>query len=231
MQDHWAIFIQNERMLMIQWLRGPWPWYVAGPLIGLTVPLLLVMGNKNFGVSSSLRHIIAAAGQCMNVAPRSKPDIMAGLRPERPWRSFACLPARVPFFQYDWKKDAWNLYFVAGILAGGWVATHLIGTYMPVRVDAALVAEMKGYGVRDVGRLMPESLFNWGALLTLKGWIMMVMGGFLVGFGTRWAGGCTSGHSIMGLSNLQWPSLVATVCFMAGGFFMANVLLPVILKN
>jgi len=67
-------------------------------------------------------------------------------------------------------------------------------------------------------------------LLTLKGWLMTGMGGFLVGFGTRWAGGCTSGHSIMGLSNLQWPSLVATVCFMAGGFFMANVLLPVILK-
>lgn len=188
-------------MLMIQWLRGPWPWYVAGPLIGLTVPLLLVMGNKNFGVSSSLRQICAF-----------------------------CLPAKVPFFQYDWKEDVWRLYFVAGILAGGWVATHLIGTNVPVRVDAALVAEMKGYGVRDVGRLMPESLFNWGALLTLKGLLLMVLGGFLVGFGTRWAGGCTSGHSIMGLSNLQWPSLVATVCFMAGGFFMANVLLPAILK-
>jgi len=188
-------------MSMIQWLRAPWPWYVAGPLIGLTVPLLLVMGNKNFGVSSSLRQICAA-----------------------------CLPSKVPFFQYDWKKERWQLFFVAGILAGGWVAGYLLQSPGPVRVNPALVAEMKGYGVRDVGRLIPESLFNWSALLTLKGWLMMVMGGFLVGFGTRWAGGCTSGHSIMGLSNLQWPSLVATICFMAGGFFMANVVLPVILQ-
>lgn len=186
---------------MIKWLREPWPWYVAGPLIGLTVPLLLVMGNKNLGVSSTLRQICAA-----------------------------CLPSKVPFFQYDWKKDRWQLYFVAGILAGGWVAGYLLQSPAAMRVNPALVEEMRGYGVRDVGRLLPESLFNWGALLTLKGWLMMGMGGFLVGFGTRWAGGCTSGHSIMGLSNLQWPSLVATVCFMAGGFFMANVLLPVILK-
>ena len=170
-------------------------------MIGLTVPLLLVMGNKRFGVSSTLRQICAA-----------------------------CLPAKVPFFQYDWKREAWNLFFVAGILAGGWVAGHWLQNPVPVRVAPALVAEMKGYGVQDAGQLIPVSLFNWGALLTLKGWLMTGMGGFLVGFGTRWAGGCTSGHSIMGLSNLQWPSLVATVCFMAGGFFMANVLLPVILK-
>jgi uncharacterized membrane protein YedE/YeeE len=51
-----------------------------------------------------------------------------------------------------------------------------------------------------------------------------------VGFGTRYAGGCTSGHAIMGLSNLQWPSLVATISFMAGGFIMANLILPYILK-
>jgi uncharacterized membrane protein YedE/YeeE len=89
---------------------------------------------------------------------------------------------------------------------------------------------MSRYGVRDAGGLIPVSVFNWGALLSLRGWLMMVLGGFLVGFGTRYAGGCTSGHSIMGLSALQWPSLVATACFMAGGFFMANVLLPVILQ-
>jgi uncharacterized membrane protein YedE/YeeE len=59
---------------------------------------------------------------------------------------------------------------------------------------------------------------------------MIVVGGFLVGFGTRYAGGCTSGHAIMGLSNLQWPSLVATISFMVGGFIMANLILPFILK-
>ena len=188
-------------MQIIEWLRQPWPWYVAGPLIGLTVPILLIMGNKSLGISSSLRQICAA-----------------------------CLPGKVPFFQYDWKKEAWNLWFVAGILAGGWVAGHLLRSPGPVRVDPALVREMGNYGVRVDGGLIPSSLFNWGALLTLKGWVLMVGGGLLVGFGTRYAGGCTSGHAIMGLSTLQWPSLVATLCFMAGGFFMANILLPVLLK-
>lgn len=189
-------------MLIIQWLRQPWPWYVAGPLIGLTVPLLLVMGNKNLGISSTLRQVCAA-----------------------------CFPSRVPFFQYDWKKDAWNLWFVAGVLAGGVIAGQLLQNPEPVRVNPVLVAEMNGYGVGFEGKLLPVGVFNWGALLTLRGWLMMGLGGFLVGFGTRYAGGCTSGHSIMGLSNLQWPSLVATVCFMAGGFFMANVVLPVILRH
>lgn len=186
---------------IMEWLRQPWPWYVAGPLIGLSVPTLLIIGNKGLGVSSSLSHICAA-----------------------------CLPGKVPFFQYDWKKEAWNLFFVAGISAGGWVAVHVLGNPDPVQVDARLVLEMKGYGVQGFGDLMPGGLFSWGALATLKGWLLMVMGGFLVGFGTRYAGGCTSGHAIMGLSTLQWPSLVATICFMAGGFVMANWLLPIILK-
>lgn len=119
---------------------------------------------------------------------------------------------------------------MGGILLGGWAAGHLLQAPNPVQVEPALVREMSGYGVQDVGQLMPASLFHWGALLTLKGWLLMVAGGFLVGFGTRYAGGCTSGHAIMGLSTLQWPSLVATVCFMAGGFLMANVILPFILK-
>lgn len=188
-------------MQIMEWLRQPWPWYVAGPLIGLSVPTLLILGNKSLGVSSALRQLCAA-----------------------------CLPGKVPFFQYDWKKDAWNLFFVGGILAGGWVAGYVLRNPSPVQVDPGLVREMRGYGVQDFGGLLPVSLFNWGALATLKGWVLMVLGGFLVGFGTRYAGGCTSGHAIMGLSTLQWPSLVATVCFMAGGFFMANVLLPLILK-
>mgnify|MGYP006274359765 CR=1 FL=1 len=124
---------------MLEFIKQPWPWYVAGPLIGLTVPLLLILGNKTFGISSSLRHVCAI-----------------------------CVPANIPF--------------------------------------------------------------NWPSLFTLKGFLLMVVGGFLVGFGTRYAGGCTSGHAIMGLSNLQWPSLIATCCFMAGGFIVANLMLPLILS-
>jgi uncharacterized membrane protein YedE/YeeE len=186
---------------MIEWLQQPWPWYIAGPLIGLMVPVLLLIGNKRLGISSSLRHICAA-----------------------------CMPAKIPFFTYDWKKEAWNLFFVAGVLIGGFVAVFFLSTGRDVAVDQRLLTELKGYGITDHSGLLPKELFNWAALFTLKGFLMMVMGGFLVGFGTRYAGGCTSGHSIMGLSNLQLPSLIATCCFMAGGFMMANLVLPFILK-
>ena len=94
----------------------------------------------------------------------------------------------------------------------------------------SLQTELAQYGITNYNYMLPSELFSFEALFTLRGFIMMVLGGFLVGFGTRYAGGCTSGHSIMGLSNLQWPSLVATICFMAGGFFMANIILPWILS-
>ncbi len=186
---------------MFEFISRPWPWYVAGPLIGLTVPALLLLGNKSFGISSSLRHICAA-----------------------------CIPANISFFKYDWKKEVWNLFFVAGILVGGFIAAQFLANPNPVQVNPKLANELATYGVDDYSQLVPVQLMNWTSLFTLKGFLLMVFGGFLVGFGTRYAGGCTSGHAIMGLSNLQWPSLVATICFMAGGFIMANLLLPIILS-
>ncbi len=188
-------------MNIIDWLSRPWPWYVAGPLIGLMVPALLLMGNKTFGISSSLRHICAA-----------------------------CIPSKIPFFQYDWKKEAWNLFFVGGVLLGGLLVVLLLQNPQPVQVNPKLAAELSGYGISNYNGMVPIELFNWNTLLSAKGLIMMVGGGFLVGFGTRYAGGCTSGHAIMGLSNLQWPSLVATISFMAGGFLVANFVLPYILN-
>ncbi|MDR3715655.1 MAG: YeeE/YedE thiosulfate transporter family protein [Puia sp.] len=218
-------------MQFVHWLQKPWPWYIAGPLIGLMVPALLIMGNKSFGISSSLRHIIAALGRSDKSAHRGKPPV-TGLRPEPHGRSLfaACMPARIPFFQYDWKKERWNLFFVGGIIAGGALAASLLADPSPVRVNPSLVAELGRYGINDYHHLLPTDLFNWKALLTLKGLILTVAGGFLVGFGTRYAGGCTSGHAITGLSNLQMPSLIATCSFMAGGFIMANWLLPAILQ-
>lgn len=185
---------------MLEFLKQPWPWYIAGPLIGLTVPALLLLGNKSFGISSSLRHICAS-----------------------------CIPAKIPFFQYNWKKEVWNLFFVAGILLGGIIGATLLSNPNPVVVNPALVEELAGYGITNYNNLVPEDIMNWHSLFTVKGFFLMVVGGVLVGFGTRYAGGCTSGHAIMGLSNLQWPSLVATVCFMIGGFIMANLILPYIL--
>lgn len=186
---------------MLAFLQEPWAWYVAGPLIGLTVPLLLILGNKTFGISSSLRHVCAA-----------------------------CVPAKIPFFNYDWKKETWNLVFVLGIFFGGTISVLFLSNPQPIDVNPALVSELKGYGITNFHHLVPQEFMNWKSLLTIRGFLLMVIGGFLVGFGTRYAGGCTSGHAIMGLSNLQLPSLIATICFMIGGFIMANFILPLILS-
>jgi uncharacterized protein len=188
-------------MSLIEWIRQPWPWYIAGPLIGLVVPTLLIIGNKTFGVSSSMRHICAA-----------------------------CFPSGISYFKYDWKKEQWNLFFAAGIILGGVITINFFADPESVQVSSKLASDLAGYGITDYSGTVPKQLFNWSNLLTAKGLIMMVGGGFMIGFGTRYAGGCTSGHSIMGLATLQWPSLVATCCFMAGGFIMANLILPYILK-
>lgn len=188
-------------MSILEWIKQPWPWYIAGPLIGLTVPALLILGNKSFGISSSLRHICAA-----------------------------CLPANIKFFKYNWKKEGWNLFFVVGIFLGAVIAINFLANPDAMIIHPKLAADLAGYGITDYSGLVPGQLFNWPALLTIKGLLMIVFGGFLVGFGTRYAGGCTSGHAIMGISTLQMPSLIATCCFMAGGFIMANLILPFILS-
>lgn len=181
-------------------LFKPWPWYIAGPLIGLIVPLLLLVGNKAFGISSNLRHICAA-----------------------------CFPANIPFFKYNWKQETWNLFFVAGIILGGMISAAWLTTDDSIQINPALRTELISYGISKIDSLQPTELFSFESVMTMKGFIVIVVGGFLVGFGTRYAGGCTSGHSIFGLSTLQWPSLIATLCFMAGGMIAANFILPLIL--
>ena len=177
-----------------------WPWYVAGPLIGLFVPMLLLLGNRQFGISSNLRHLCAAT-----------------------------LPGRLEFFRYDWKGSGlWNLAFLTGILAGGLFAALVLG--IP---DAAISEETRAalgqLGIRDFAGLVPRDLFNWQALLTARGFALIVGGGFLVGFGTAYAGGCTSGHGISGLAVLDRASLLAVAGFFAGGLLGTFVLLPIIL--
>ena len=186
---------------MLEFLRQPWTWYAAGIIIGLIVPALLILGNKHFGISANLRHVCAA-----------------------------CFPANIPFFKYDWKKEVWNLFFVAGILIGGFIAAHYLSNPNQIQVHPNLVNELKGYGINDYSSFLPSEIFSWESLFSLRGFILLVGGGFLVGFGTRYAGGCTSGHAIMGLSDLQVPSLIATISFMAGGFIMANLILPFIMR-
>ena len=167
---------------MLEFLKQPWAWYVAGHLIGLTVPALLILDNKTLGISSSVRYVCAA-----------------------------CIPSKIPFFNYDWKKEAWNLVFVAGIILGAFIVATFLSNPNSVNINPKLVDELNQYRITEQHSLLPEQLFNWQQVLTIKGLFFIVIGGFLVGFGTRYAGGCTSGHAIMGLYNLQLPSLIATI--------------------
>jgi len=187
--------------MMMDLLSRPWPWYVAGPLIGLLVPALLVLGNRQFGVSSTLRHACAAL-----------------------------LPRGVPFFQYRWPQEGgWNLAFAAGIVVGGFLAGVVFRTPEPVAIAARTRADLAALGIHDLTGLSPRELFQWGTLFTPRGALLVVGGGFLVGFGTAYAGGCTSGHGVSGLANLQLPSLVAAVSFFAGGILATHLLLPLLL--
>ena len=184
---------------LIALLKQSWPWYIAGPLIGLTVLALLLLGNKPFGISANLRHLCAA-----------------------------CVPAKIPFFQYNWQKESWNLFFAGGILIGGFIAALALGTNEPIHINENLRTELANYGITNLNSPVPIDLFNWANLFTLPGFLIMIGGGFLVGFGARYAGGCTSGHAIMGIATWQRPSVIATCCFMAGGFIMTHLILPII---
>jgi uncharacterized membrane protein YedE/YeeE len=184
---------------MLELLRQPWPWYVAGPIIGLMVPALFVAGNRLLGISGNLRHMCAAV-----------------------------LPARVKFLHYDWRAEAWNLYFALGLILGGWLGYRVLGHPEVIRLSVATIRDLRQLGVTDLHGLLPRQLFALSGPNAGTGWALMLIGGFLVGFGTRYAGGCTSGHGIAGLSTLQWPSLVAVIAFFIGGVLTTHFLFPLI---
>ncbi len=186
-------------------LSQPWPWYVAGPLIGLVVPALLVFGGKVFGLSANLRHVCAA----LPVPSARKPG----------------------FLLYDWRSTGlWNLTFFAGIAAGGFVGMRLLSDpSASTMLSQTTINALADLGITNLVGLVPIQLLSWSALVTPVGALMVLGGGFLVGFGARWAGGCTSGHAISGLADLQIPSLIAVVGFFVGGLFVTHVLLPTLL--
>jgi uncharacterized membrane protein YedE/YeeE len=178
-------------------LYTPWPWYLAGPIVGLMVPLALLIGNRRWGVSSSLRHVCAVVS-----------------------------PVKPSYLRYDWKRESWNLFFVAGAVAGGFIAAHWIPNGAVSDVSPRTVQAIEALGFESPRGIVPQEVFGFSHLASWRGFLMVVVGGFLVGFGTRYANGCTSGHSITGLSLREWPSLVATASFFAGGLITTHMLLP-----
>jgi len=186
---------------IIDLLRRPWPWYIAGPIIGLTVPLLLLAGNKMLGISGTLRQICAM-----------------------------CFPANIPFLKYQWKDQLWNIFFALGLLLGGFIGGVLLKPVTRMPISPATLKTLQASGISTQQNILPVEIFSWAHLFTWQHLLIVVGGGFLVGFGTRYAGGCTSGHGISGLSTLQWPSLVAVVLFFASGILTANFILPLLLQ-
>jgi uncharacterized membrane protein YedE/YeeE len=187
---------------MTQLLSQPWPWYVAGPLIGLVVPFVFWYGGKKWGMSSSIRHLCAAT-----------------------------FPAGISYFRYEWRRiGGWHLAMVAGVVVGGAVAAFLLPSPEGgVAISGAARAELRALGLTDLSGFLPREVFSWAGLTTPAGAILIGVGSFLVGFGARYAGGCTSGHAISGLATLKRSSLAAVIGFFIGGLISAHLLLPLIL--
>lgn len=185
---------------MMDFIRQPWPWYFSGTMIVL-IMLILIFWGKSFGFSSNLRTICSMAG--------------AG--------------KKVKFFDFDWKAQRWNLLFLLGSIIGGWISSQFLSNPQGMELSEATVNDLRGLGIHFKGTLNPEELFSLEALADVKVWCLLLSGGLLVGFGSRYAGGCTSGHAISGLSNLQFPSLLAVTGFFVGGLLMTWLILPLIL--
>ena len=184
----------------MEYILQPWPWYVSGPLIAIVMFTLLYFG-RTFGMSSNLRTLCAIGG--------------AG--------------KKVEFFKFDWKSQRWNLIVVLGAIAGGFIAHHYLSNPIAIDLSKDTVKDLAGLGFNNAGKsLLPSELFSWDAVLSIKGLSILIIGGFLVGFGTRYAGGCTSGHAITGLSSLQLPSLIAVVGFFIGGLIMIHFIYPIL---
>lgn len=186
---------------IISFISQPWPWYVAGPVIALVMFVLILMGNS-FGISANLRSMCSIVG--------------AGKYCE--------------FFDFNWRSQIWNLVFALGLIIGGGIVHLYLSPGTEVNISQETISDLQELGIEAPGKaLVPLSIFNWESLATLKGFILLVVGGFLIGFGTRYAGGCTSGHAISGLSDLQLPSLIAVIGFFIGGLLMTHLVLPYLL--
>ncbi len=186
----------------MDFIHHPWPWYIAGPMIAFLMMLMHYFG-KGFGVSTNFKTICSVLG--------------AGKHCE--------------FFAGDWKEQRWNLIFMVGVLLGGAIGGSILKNPEAIELSSTVVSDLEKMGIPNAGKeYIPTDLFSWENLFTLQGFCFMVLGGFLLGFGARYAGGCTSGHAISGLSNLQWPSLLAVIGFFIGGLISTYLFIPYLLN-
>lgn len=191
---------------IIEFLSQPWHWAISGAMIAVLMFLMLLSGQR-LGISSSFETVCSMSG----------------------------LGKWVEHFDFNWKKQKWMLFFVIGTIGGGYIGSTLLQNPKPVEISQSTMTTLEEMGVSlpaenlSSGGIIPEEIFNFNALFTLKGFILIVIGGFLVGFGTRYASGCTSGHAISGLANLQLASLIAVVGFFIGGIISTFFLMPLIM--
>ena len=118
---------------------------------------------------------------------------------------------------------------ILGAIIGGYIAHFILSNPTNIDLNPNTVANLKTFGFDNIGKsLLPAELYSWEAVLSLKGILILSIAGLLVGFGTRYGGGCTSGHAITGLSSLQLPSLIAVIGFFIGGLIMVHFIFPLI---
>ncbi len=184
---------------MLEFITQPWSWWFSGIVIAGIMFLLLYFG-QSFGFSANLRTICSIAG--------------AG--------------KKVKFFDFNWRQQLWNLVFLVGAVLGGFIARHALSNDEPVMISESTISTLSEYGFEAPHSSQPDELYSWESILSVKGFLIVAIGGLMVGFGSRYAGGCTSGHAISGLSDLQLPSLVAVIGFFAGGLLMTFVFFPMI---
>ena len=184
---------------VIDFIMRPWPWWFSGAVISLVMFSMIFFG-KSFGFSSNLRTLCSVAGAGKKVA----------------------------FFDFNWKSQIWNLVFLLGAIIGGFLAHQFLSYDEPFVIAQSTMADLSVYGFANPVSVQPRELFSWEAVSTLKGTLVLALGGLMVGFGSRYAGGCTSGHAISGISDLQVPSVIAVVGFFIGGLAMTHVIFPLI---
>ena len=157
------------------------PWYISGPLIGLTVPLLLIVNEKQFGTSSSFRFI------------GSK------------------LFKKTKYFIYKNEIDAWQFHFAIGLV----ISSIIIPTLIDIE-NISKIEENSTYG------LINKKIYDFSNIF------IFFIGGMFIGYGSRYANGCTAGHCIMGISQFSLSSLISTVSFFIGGLFVSHIIIPII---